>query len=108
MNETWEEYVERNTPPGFVWPDWTGEPTKTRIVEQQEWPVWAKLFRLRAIPEDVGVGDTVARMIGKENSEAFKHWFKLTFGKDCGCTGRQHAWNIQYPYDKLDKDKASV
>ncbi len=56
-----------------------------------------------AIPEDKGIGDIVARMIGKENSEAFKMWFKKLFGKDCGCTGRQLQWNRMYPLNKENK-----
>ncbi len=62
-----------------------------------EWPMWTKALKQLATPEDKGIGDVVARTIGAENSEAFKKWFKVTTGKDCGCTGRQRRWNIEYP-----------
>ncbi len=62
-----------------------------------EWPLWVKALAMIAKPEDKGVGDVLARTIGSENSEAFKKWYKTTTGKNCGCTGRQLRWNIEYP-----------
>lgn len=62
-----------------------------------EWPLWAKMAKLLAKPEDKGIGDVIHHLIGPENSEAFKSWFKNTFGKDCGCAGRQAEWNRLYP-----------
>ncbi len=66
-------------------------------IPRKEWPLWAKALVMIAKPEDKGIGDVVARTVGAENSEAFKKWFKATTGKDCGCTGRQRRWNIEYP-----------
>ncbi len=66
-------------------------------IPRKEWPMWAKALAMIAKAEDKGIGDVVARTIGAENSEAFKKWFKATTGKDCGCTGRQRRWNIEYP-----------
>ncbi len=77
-----------------------GQPVATaqiNPIERAQWPQWAKIIATRATPEDKGIGDVAARMIGDEKSAAFKIWFKATFGKDCGCTGRQNLWNIQYP-----------
>ncbi len=74
--------------------------TKTILpqpIPRKDWPLWTKALAMIAKPEDKGVGDIVARTIGAENSEAFKKWFKATTGKDCGCTGRQRRWNIEYP-----------
>ncbi len=68
-----------------------------KSIAYSEWPMWAKALSMIAKPEDKGIGDVVARTIGAENSEAFKKWFKATTGKDCGCTGRQRRWNIEYP-----------
>lgn len=61
------------------------------------WPLWAKALKVLAKPEDKGVGDVVARIIGDENSEAFRIWYLKTFGKPCGCNGRQDRWNRIYP-----------
>ncbi len=66
-------------------------------IQRKAWPLWAKALGMIAKPEDKGIGDVVARTIGQENSEAFKKWFKSTTGKDCGCTGRQRRWNMEYP-----------
>jgi hypothetical protein len=62
-----------------------------------DWPFWAKSLSKFATPEDKGIGDVTERTIGKENSAAFKFWFKATFNKDCGCTGRQREWNAKFP-----------
>ena len=51
-----------------------------------------------AVPEDEGVGDTIARIVGPIGGNAYKVWFKATFGKSCGCTERQSAWNQRFPY----------
>jgi hypothetical protein len=62
-----------------------------------QWPMWAKALRQFSKPEDNGIGDVAARIIGEENSEAFKAWYLATFKKSCGCTGRQKQWNMKYP-----------
>ncbi len=72
-------------------------PQPTQPIQRKDWPLWAKALAQFSKPEDKGIGDVVRRMIGEENSDAFKKWFKATTGKDCGCTGRQRRWNIEYP-----------
>lgn len=62
-----------------------------------KWPIWAKALAHAAKPQDKGIGDLVARLIGDENSEAFTKWFQSTFNKPCGCKGRQALWNRVYP-----------
>ncbi len=62
-----------------------------------EWPIWAKALKQLSKPEDKGIGDVVARMIGDEKSEAFKVWHLATFGKACNCTARRERWNRLYP-----------
>ena len=66
-------------------------------IPESAWPIWAKAMKRFAKPQDKGIGDVVARMIGDENSAAFKAWYFATFGKTCGCAGRQARWNAQYP-----------
>ncbi len=65
-----------------------------------EWPIWAKALKKFATPEDKGIGDVVARMIGDEKSEAFKAWHLVTFGKACNCTDRRERWNRLYPLNQ--------
>jgi hypothetical protein len=74
-------------------------PMIVEAVPCAQWPWWAQWLATKSTPEDKGVGDVVARMIGDEKSDAFKAWFKATFGKDCGCNGRQAKWNRQYPLE---------
>ncbi len=66
-------------------------------VPRDQWPAWTNALAQFAKPEDKGIGDVAARMIGAENSEAFKNWYKATTGKSCGCNGRQKLWNQKYP-----------
>ena len=66
------------------------------------WPMWAKMAKFLARPGDKGIGDVIARTIGHENSAAFKVWFKATFNKDCGCSGRQAEWNRLYPLTPME------
>lgn len=69
------------------------------------WPlnafgIMARTIKLLKQPEDVGVGDTLARVIGPIGGEAYKTWFLDTFGKSCGCTERQEQLNTVFPYEK--------
>ena len=80
------------------WKDYfvsTGPPVQ---MAKPSWPIWAKAVALGKTDSDAGVGDTVERLIGKENSEAFKAFYKKTFGKVCGCNGRKNEWNAKYKY----------
>ena len=65
----------------------------------KKWPLWARAMRRLRKPEDLGVGSTVHRLIGLENSLRFKVWYKRHFKRDCGCAGRQARWDAEYPYN---------
>ncbi len=65
--------------------------------EMKPWPLWAKALKQLATPQDKGIGDVVERTIGNENSAKFKAWHLATFGRPCGCNGRQNLWNQKYP-----------
>ncbi len=91
-DEIYREFQQKFAPPRP-----TTELRPIQPVPRKDWPLWAKALVMIAKPEDKGIGDVVARTIGTENSEAFKKWFKATTGKDCGCTGRQARYNLQYP-----------
>lgn len=64
----------------------------------QNWPAWTLVVSLFAAPEDRGIGDTIARIIGPAGGNAFKRWYKKTFSKSCGCSERQKTLNRLYPY----------
>ena len=66
-------------------------------VPYPQWPIWAKAIKQFSKPEDKGIGDVVARMIGDENSAAFKAFYLKVTGKTCGCAGRRSQWNKQFP-----------
>lgn len=81
-------------------------PIHLRPIPYTDWPVWIRVFKLTLGKPGVdrGVGDTVARLIGNDSSEAFKTWYKEKFGVSCGCQGRQDQLNANYPYlDTGDK-----
>lgn len=65
---------------------------------ERSWPLWAMIVAKLKSDADKGIGDTIERIIGKDNSETFKSWYKSTFGKSCGCSGRKAQWNFAYPY----------
>ena len=67
------------------------------VLPLSQWPTWARAMRQLSTPDDKGVGDVIARIIGDEKSEAFKSWYLKVFGKPCGCSGRQEQWNKLYP-----------
>lgn len=73
------------------------KPVVIEPIPRNDWPMWAKAISQFSKPEDAGIGDVVARMIGDEKSAAFKAWHQWVFGKPCGCTGRQKRWNQFYP-----------
>jgi len=62
-----------------------------------EWPQWAQVVKKLSSKEDKGVGDTVARFLGK-GSDWFPRWYKKMTGADCGCARRHAEWNQLYPY----------
>ena len=63
-----------------------------------EWPGWARGLAVLRKPEDVGVGDTVHRIIGDTASATFARWHKIMFGTECGCPERRSEWNEIYRY----------
>lgn len=67
-------------------------------IPEAKWPIWAAALSFFKSEKDIGVGDTVERIIGKTNSAAFKSWHLKTFGKSCGCTERKALWNAKFPY----------
>jgi len=63
-------------------------------------PLWVKALSKLATPDDRGLGDTIARVVGLFGGEVFKAWFKKTTGKACGCESRAAAFNAKYPFVK--------
>jgi hypothetical protein len=96
----------------FIWRTFSGKPPPEPpeiepvdgstplkpTTDQSQWPVWARKTAQLAKAEDSGLGDTIARIIGGFGGNAFKIWFKATFGADCGCEGRQERLNWRFPY----------
>jgi hypothetical protein len=71
-------------------------PTAPRVIKPV-WPVALKPLKVLAKPGDRGAGDIIARKVGPIGGDAFKKWWKLLFGRDCGCAGRQDKLNALYP-----------
>lgn len=49
-------------------------------------------------PEDIGLGDTVARLAGGKNGKRFADWISDWFGTICGCENAQKWLNAKFPY----------
>jgi hypothetical protein len=75
-----------------------GSDKHTSTIHRDHWPLWAKSVATMKHPDDNGVGDTVERTIGSDNSDALKDWYQKVFHRVCGCDGRKQTWNIKYPY----------
>lgn len=80
-------------PRGIAWGH-KGRRTETRSA----WPTWALAIKTLRKPEDRGVGDTLARVIGHFGGEAYKKWHLRVFGTPCGCEAKQAAFNAEFPY----------
>ncbi len=63
----------------------------------RDWPLLLRPMKLLAQPSDTGLGDIVERTIGPVGGDAYKLWYKATFGKPCGCTKRKDNLNERYP-----------
>ena len=63
-----------------------------------KWPLWAKVLAKLSNEKDTGLGDTIARTIGPIGGDAYKKWFLVIFGENCGCDKRQEEWNAIYKY----------
>ena len=64
----------------------------------RKFPLWATLLAAKKTPEDKGIGDTIARLIGPIGGDAYKRWFSKITGKPCGCEQRQDRLNALFPY----------
>lgn len=60
-------------------------------------PLWVRLITMLRQEEDVGVGDTIRRILENIGGERFKQLAKR-IGLPCGCTQRQEDLNTQFPY----------
>jgi hypothetical protein len=66
--------------------------------ELKEWPIFLRPMKLMAKDGDKGLGDIVERVIGPIGGEAYKLWYKTTFGKECAaCLKRKGDLNLRYP-----------
>ncbi|WP_145083584.1 hypothetical protein [Aureliella helgolandensis] len=61
-------------------------------------PAWTRLLALAKSRSDVGIGDTIERLLNYIGGKAFKRLHHRYFGKQCGCNSRRYALNRRYPY----------
>lgn len=73
---------------------------KAKVVPFDKWPLLVKMAAMGKADVDMGVGDTIARIVGPAGGDLFKAKFKELTGRDCGCADRQLALNQMYPYPK--------
>ena len=64
------------------------------------WPAWARYVAERRADGEVGVGDTLERLLGSGG-----RLMKATLAAldiDCGCCGRQKRCNERFPYLRIE------
>lgn len=74
----------------------TPPPKPIEPLPRQDWPKWATWIAGFYAQDDIGVGDTVHRKLGKAGE-----WTKAILkaaGVPCGCSERRERWNKMYPY----------
>lgn len=63
-------------------------------------PKWVEVIAIMRMDGEVGVGDTLARILSYAGGEWFK-WIAAKAGVNCGCKKRQAALNEEYPYSSI-------
>lgn len=69
---------------------------KPAAVPREKWPMWAAAIALLKSDEDIGVGSTIERELGRAG-KAFKVTMR-TLGIPCGCNRRRAEFDALYPY----------
>ena len=64
------------------------------------WPAWAEAIGTKREEGELGVGDTVHRLLGS-TGEALQGFLKAVH-LPCNCDSRRAEWNLKYPYPKID------
>lgn len=86
-----------------AWTDWVA----TKAVPVAEWPALIRWIARHEQPGEIGVGDTLERLLRNKGGAAFKS-ITARLGIDCGCgdstSGRQGALNRRFPYTGLKPD----
>ncbi len=66
-------------------------------LDQSRWPWWVKRIAKLRNESDVGVGDTLERLIALGGGRAYKR-ILAAVKLNCGCATRQAWLNRRYPY----------
>lgn len=70
-----------------------------KAVAPTQWPLVARVIASRAVAGEIGVGDTLARLLGVAGGKVFKRWYQKITGVPCGCKNRQERLNTLFPYE---------
>lgn len=71
-------------------------PEERVAVPRDKWPLWAKAVEKFAEPDDIGVGSTIQRVLGKPGM-TYKA-FRAAVGLPCRCAERRDEWDTLYSY----------
>jgi hypothetical protein len=67
-------------------------------IPRDQWPLLARALAKLARPDDLGLGDTVARLASAVGGDTLADWYERIVGKPCGCGDRRVALNQRYPF----------
>jgi len=74
----------------------------THSSETVRWPIWAKAIAQLRSDADIGVGDTVHRLVMGDQVETILR----ILGVKCGCTDRRKWLNKKFAYAELDRESS--
>lgn len=66
------------------------------------WPLIIRGIARQRIDSDLGVGDTIERILAKMGGSQFE-WVMHRMGIDCGCGSRKDWLNAVYPYTDIPR-----
>jgi hypothetical protein len=89
-------FCEKHTPLAESQPQ--SIPTTQSSPPTSPWPLLIRGIARQRIASDIGVGDTIHRVLGKMGGTQFE-WVMKRLGIDCGCGSRQDWLNSVYRYE---------
>lgn len=61
-------------------------------------PLWIKIASTQKQDGEIGVGDTIERIIKTTGLDSVAKGYEKVTGKSCGCSDRKKWLNTKYPY----------
>lgn len=63
-----------------------------------KWPLLVRAVARLRQPGEIGIGDTLTRIIEGVEGDTLAAWYERVTGQDCGCSDRRERLNARFPY----------